>query len=208
MSLKILIGPILNVNRKEAGQFNAICGGERCHSSALLPQKCTFVLLCKNETFCNCRLSFQNDQDRFGILSHHCLKFCVFTYFGLADLVDWGLGGDCRIGSIGLSVHGERITPQPPKPVHRCTLHTTYCMLHTTQCAMHIPAAQASALHTACCIPHMHSNANYKLYTYILIYYLLPSAYHPMHTPTGPNQYTAQGFTLQTLHFTLHAMQT
>ena len=156
MSLKILIGPILNVNRKEAGQFNAICGGERCHSSALLPQKCT--LLCKKETFCNCRLSFQNDQDRFGILSHHCSKILCFHIFWIGGFGGLGVWGDCRIGSIGPSVHGGRITtkpvktaysiphnvqctPKPPKPVHR----NANCIQHTTQCTMHTQATQASA---------------------------------------------------------------
>ena len=40
---------ILNINRKEAGQFNAICGGERCQHS--LPQKCSFSLCKKQNIF-------------------------------------------------------------------------------------------------------------------------------------------------------------
>ena len=144
MSLKILIRPILNVNRKEAGQFNAICGGERCHFSALLPQKCTFALLCKKETFCNCRLSFKNFQDRFGTLSHLCSKNLCFHIFWIGGFGGLGVEADCRIGSIGPSVHGGRITPQPPKPVHRTAVQTAHCIKYTACCQ----------LYSACFLPH------------------------------------------------------
>ena len=143
-------------------------GGERCHSSALLPQKCTFTLLCKKET------------DRFSILSHLCSKNLCFHIFWIGGFGGLGVWGDCRIGSIGPSVHGGRITPKPvqtayniphnvqctpkpPKPVHR----NANCIPQTTQCTKHTkPTSQCIAahciLHTACCIPQKHSNANYK----------------------------------------------
>ena len=102
-------------------------------------------------------------------LVHKFVNSFLYSFLKIYKSCDWwicgsGVESDCRIGSIGLSVHGGRITPQPPTDPSQCikhhtadyTLHTAYETLHNTHCPTGPSQCIAQryianyTLHTAC----------------------------------------------------------